>query len=116
MWHLPVAAHWVLLLAILFCLQNRGAVAWCALLGLTLALNVYLFVMVFAIWIASLFARARRKLGVSPMDHRLLWELLGGVVVVSSVLAIAGHLTYLGDCSVQGAGLPYQPVDLPKSV
>ena len=95
--HFQLAAHWLLLVAFLMYLRRSRGTLWCLLLSFTLMTNVYLFVMVFCVWLASLTERTLRSISSkSPSRFRVAsQELLCAVAAIAVSLAFAGFLSYL---------------------
>jgi len=107
MYHFQMAAHWLILVSFLMYLRRSRAILWCLLLSFTLMTNVYLFVMVFGVWLASLTDRTQVSMRLkSPAILRAASvEVLCVALATVIVLAVAGHLTYLSGGSIKGPEL-----------
>lgn len=109
--HFSLAAHFLILAALILCLRappaRRQAAAWIALLALAALINAYILAMLGGLWAADLAARARR------IRARAAAAEIGGVVAaLAAVLWLAGFFTLAGPIVPLGPGYGELGLDL----
>lgn len=106
MWHTNLAAHWMVLLAILLYLRRTSAGRWALFVALAVATSIYISAIVLFVAIVSL-AESNYHARVSHLSK--IRRFASGLLLVSSAciatLLIFGFGTYLtGQSEVRGTG------------
>jgi hypothetical protein len=98
--HYALFGHWVLLAGFYFYFSKKFSILrWIGLLVVTALIHAYLLVMVFAIWIADLIQRSRRK---EAGTVKLVCYFLGGSASTTIVMWAAGY--FMIDTGALNAG------------
>lgn len=107
LWHPQLAAHWMILLALLMYVRNTKTLWWSGFCVYALSVHVYLFLIVFSIGFASLckdlflpgFSSQKLQRSMS-----FLVRIITVVVPVMIALFLFGFGTFLTNSSVAGVG------------
>jgi hypothetical protein len=108
MWHLQMAAHWLILVSILMYLRRASARRWALLTAVTISINIYISLIIVVVAVASIAESLRheapRELSFTKVSQFLKRFAILGVGLIGS-LWLFGFGTYLtGDNQPFGAG------------
>jgi hypothetical protein len=108
MWHLQMAAHWLILVSILMYLRRASARRWALLTAVTISINIYISLIIVVVAVASIAESLRheapRELSLTKVSQFLKRFAILGVGLIGS-LWLFGFGTYLtGDNQPFGAG------------
>lgn len=99
--HAALAGHWIILLALFLCARRNSGIWWVLLLGLTVLVHSYLFVMAAAVWVADLWWRFCRGWVTA---HNAWRESAAATAAVLFAAWLAGYFTHQGTLSAGGYG------------
>lgn len=107
LWHPQLAAHWLILLAVLFYLKKVSLGPWSALVFVSFSVHAYLSVIVFAVAVAAVFNQsvtASVGINVSKRIRTLFIGLLTMIATVIFAIYLLGFGNLVGNPTTVGVG------------
>lgn len=107
LWHPQLAAHWMILLALLLYLRNARPLWWSLFCVYALSVHVYLFLIIFAVALASLCKQPLLRESSGSVAQRFkspIANVFGILLPVAVALFVFGFGTFLTNSSIAGVG------------